>query len=172
MGRRSSLRRRRRWPNGREVEATLETRVGNLEDIPLRARQLPPNAIKPEWFAGWREAKLGKAVGLTQFGVNRLQLAPGAYSALRHWHEGEDEFVLVLSGEVTLLDENGAHVLRANDFAGFPAGVANAHHFVNRSSAPAEMLLVGTRRVGEEIVHYPDEAWTGRVMRDARGDQV
>jgi uncharacterized cupin superfamily protein len=92
---------------------------------------------------------------------------------LRHWHEGEDEFVYVLSGALTLIDDNGAHALTAGSFAAFPAGAANAHHLVNRSDAPATFIAVGTRKPGVETIHYPDETF-GPVMivRDAKGDRV
>jgi uncharacterized cupin superfamily protein len=120
------------------------------------------------------ERQLAKAVGLTQFGVNHLTLRPGAQSARRHWHEGEDEFVYVLAGVVVLRDENGETELRPGTVAGFPAGAANAHHLVNRSAEPAELLVVGTRKVGEDRIHYPDEADPGpfSVVRDARGNRV
>ena len=32
----------------------------------------------------------------------------------------------------------------------------NAHRFVNRSDAPVTLLVVGSRRPGEDLVHYPD----------------
>ena len=120
------------------------------------------------------EHQLAKAVGLTQFGVNRLTLEPGAESSLRHWHEKEDEFVYVISGTVTLVDDTGERVRTAGALAGFPAGVANAHQLLNRSAATAELLVVGTRHVGEEVIHYPDKAELGAVsvFRDLRGDRV
>jgi uncharacterized cupin superfamily protein len=120
------------------------------------------------------ERQLGKAVAMRQFGVNHLTLAPGAVSSRRHWHEGEDEFVYVLSGMVVLRDENGEHELSAGAFAGFPAGAPNAHQLINRSSGPAELLVVGSRKVGEERIHYPDEADPGpfTVLRDESGDRV
>src|SRR5579872_5689219 len=66
--------------------------------------------------------KLGDAAGLTQFGVNLLTLPPGAWSSQRHWHSKGDEFVYVLSGEVTLVTDAGDEILRAGDAAGFKAG--------------------------------------------------
>jgi uncharacterized cupin superfamily protein len=153
----------------------MDTRLGHLADIPARVGipKAVANPIRPERFAGQRQAPLGLAAGLTQFGVNHLILEPGAWSSLRHWHEGEDEFVYVLDGELTLVDENGAHVLRAGSFAGFPAGVANAHHLENRSDAPAAFLAIGTRLVGRETIHYPDDPLpTQVVVRDARGNRI
>src|SRR3982750_3958167 len=69
--------------------------------------------------AGFSEARLAKAAGLTQFGVNLVRLAPGSQTALRHWHEAEDEFVYVLEGTPTLIDDNGPHQLAPGDAAGF-----------------------------------------------------
>jgi len=104
---------------------------------------------------GRTRKRLGDAGGLGQFGVNLTRLAPGAASSQRHWHDNEDEFVFVLSGEVVLVEEGGETVLRAGDAAAFKAGVANGHHLVNRSGAEARYLEIGTR-AGEERAHYPD----------------
>jgi uncharacterized cupin superfamily protein len=100
--------------------------------------------------------KLGDAAGLTQFGVNYMRLAPGAWTSQRHWHTAEDEFVWVVEGEVVLIDDEGEHVLRAGDCAGFKAGVPNGHHIQNRSGAEAVLLEVGSRREAEDGCDYPD----------------
>jgi uncharacterized cupin superfamily protein len=126
----------------------MDTRTGHTSKLPF---------LDSRHFAGHREARPGKATGLTQFGVNVVILDPGAQTSLRHWHEAEDEFVYVLEGSATLLDDNGAHELGPGGFAGFPAGIANAHHFVNRSPAPVKLLVVGSRRPGGETIHYPDD---------------
>ena len=103
-----------------------------------------------------RRRKLGDAAGLTQFGVNRLELDPGVWTSQRHWHSAEDEFVWVVEGEVVLIDDGGETVLKAGDCAGFPAGDGNGHHIVNRSDRTAVLLEVGTRRPAEDRVEYPD----------------
>ena len=99
--------------------------------------------------------KLGDAAGLTQFGVNLLRLPPGSWSAQRHWHSHEDEFVYVIAGEVVLVTNAGEEVLRAGDAAGFKAGVADGHCLQNRSNAEAVMLEVGTR-IEDDRGAYPD----------------
>jgi uncharacterized cupin superfamily protein len=101
--------------------------------------------------------RLGDAFGLSQFGVNQLELPPGAWSSQRHWHERQDEFVYVLDGEVTLVTNEGETVLKTGMVAGFRAGVANGHHLVNRSNTIARVLEVGTR-TAEETARYPDIA--------------
>jgi len=99
--------------------------------------------------------RLGDAGGLTQFGVNLLHLPPGAWSSQRHWHSAEDEFVYVLSGELTLVADDGETFLRAGDCAAFPKNVADGHHIVNKSNAVAVCLEVGTRSE-DDFCSYSD----------------
>ena len=114
----------------------------------------------PEAFharsAGKSRLKLGDAGGLRQFGVNLKTLAPGAETALRHWHENEDEFVWIVSGQAILIDEAGETALGPGEAAAFPAGEPNGHHIVNRSDGPVVLLEIGTRST-DERGHYPDD---------------
>ena len=87
--------------------------------------------------------------------MNLTTLAPGSWSSQRHWHEKEDEFVYVVDGEITLVDDAGEHVLKPGMCAGFKAGSPNGHHLVNRSSVPATYVEIGTRSADEKS-HYPD----------------
>lgn len=91
--------------------------------------------------------QLGDAGGLTDYGVNLTQLPPGTWSAQRHWHSHEDEFVYVLSGEVTLVEDDGETVLRASECAAFPKGTGNGHHLINRSEENAIYLEIGSRQL-------------------------
>lgn len=102
------------------------------------------------------EIRLGEAGGLTGLGVNVVTLAPGERSAKRHWHEEEDEFLLILDGEAAVVEDDGAHRLGPGDACAWPAGVANAHHVLNRSDAPVVYLVVGSQAVRDRV-HYPDE---------------
>lgn len=112
-----------------------------------------------------RRRGLGDAFGLSQFGVNLLELPPGTWSSQRHWHERQDEFVYVLEGEVTLVTNQGETVLKPGMIAGFRAGEPNGHHLTNRSNAVARVLEVGTR-TAEETAHYPD---IGMMYREGEG---
>lgn len=87
--------------------------------------------------------------------MNLLRLAPGAWSSQRHWHTATDEFIYVLSGEVTLVTDGGAETMKAGDAAGFKAGEANGHCLQNRSPADAMVLEVGSR-IASDAAHYPD----------------
>lgn len=99
--------------------------------------------------------RLGDAAGLTQFGVNLLRLPPGAWSSQRHWHTEEDEFIVVLSGEVTLLTDAGPEILRAGDAAGFKAGDRDGHCLQNRSNQDATVLEIGSR-IPTDVAYYSD----------------
>ena len=124
--------------------ADLPSRVGTdypaPHDAPCRER---------------RRCTLGDVFGLSQFGVNLLELPPGAWSSQRHWHEREDEFVYVLDGEAVLVTDEGETRLTAGMAAGFRAGSGNGHHIVNRSKGIVRLLEVGARSA-EEVAHYSD----------------
>jgi len=103
----------------------------------------------------YRSIALGDLAGLTQFGVNKAILPPQTGTAMRHWHETQDEFVIILSGTATLIDKDGAVELGAGECAGFKAGDDNGHAIVNRSDADVVLLEIGTR-TAREVVHYSD----------------
>ncbi len=113
----------------------------------------------PEPFRGRvgerRKRALGDALGLRNFGVNLVRLAPGAVSSMRHWHARQDEFVYVLEGELVLVTDAGAQPLKVGMAAGFPAGASDGHHLLNRSDKDALYLEVGDRMPGDACV-YPD----------------
>jgi uncharacterized cupin superfamily protein len=118
--------------------------------------------LKPR-VAGRAKQKLGDALGLKNFGVNRTTLKPGAASALRHWHAKQDEFVYVLSGELVLVTDAGEQLSSAGMAAGFPAGAADAHQLVNRSDRDAVYLEVGDRTAGDAVT-YPDDDLDARAV--------
>ena len=99
--------------------------------------------------------RLGNAGRLSDFGVNLMHLPPGNWSSQRHWHSHEDEFVAVLEGELTLVEDGGEIVLRAGDCAAFPKDVRNGHRLVNRAARRCIFLAMDSR-IGEGNCHYPD----------------
>ncbi|HHS89281.1 MAG TPA: cupin domain-containing protein [Rhodobacteraceae bacterium] len=126
----------------------------DLNAVPVKTGSIYPAPYDAE-MAGRSSLRVGDAGGLTQFGANIVILVPGAKSSLRHWHEEQDEFVVMLEGECTLIDDNGEARMRPGDCATFKAGDANGHHFVNQTDAEARFLVVGTR-TPTETAHYSD----------------
>ena len=88
----------------------------------------------------WR--RLAPAGGLTLMGASHVVLKPGAWSSQRHWHNGEDEMVIMLSGEAVLIEDEGEAILRAGDVAAFAAGVENGHRMENRSDADCAFVAI------------------------------
>jgi len=124
------------------------------ETVPARTSSAYPEPFK-SLVDGRSKQPLGDALGLKNFGVNLVQLPPGACSSLRHWHARQDEFVYVLEGELTLVTNVGEQKLKAGMAAGFPSGKADGHHLVNHSNKVAVYLEVGDRLPGDQV-SYPD----------------
>jgi uncharacterized cupin superfamily protein len=120
---------------------------------PVSGTLYPPPFAEP--CRARHRQRLADAAGLTQYGVNLVRLEPGAWSSQRHWHVAQDEFIYVVSGEVTLVTNAGAETLRAGDCAGFKAGDEDGHHLQNRSNADATFLEMGTRPT-DDAAFYSD----------------
>jgi len=93
--------------------------------------------------AGRWYRRLAPATGLTDFGVSEVTLEPGAWSSQRHWHVGEDEFLVMIEGEAVLVEDDGRTAMRPGDLAAWPKGVANGHHLINESKAPCRFIVMG-----------------------------
>jgi uncharacterized cupin superfamily protein len=99
----------------------------------------PPfnEAVKGRWYR-----RLAPAAGLTDFGVSHVVLKPGAWSSQRHWHNGEDEFLVMLEGEAVLVEDDGRTVLRPGDCCAWPKGSTNGHHLINESDSDCAFLCM------------------------------
>jgi uncharacterized cupin superfamily protein len=93
--------------------------------------------------AGRWQRRLAPATGLSRFGASRVRLEPGAWSSQRHWHEAEDELLVMIAGEAVLVEDDGETVLSPGDIAAWPKGIANGHHLINRSDEDCVFLVVG-----------------------------
>lgn len=102
-----------------------------------------------EPVAGRWQRRLGAMSGMSHLGANHVTLKPGAWSSQRHWHEGEDEFLVMLSGEAVLIEDEGETVLRPGDCVAWPAGVRNGHHLVNRSAMDCTFICFSAGDRGE-----------------------
>jgi uncharacterized cupin superfamily protein len=97
----------------------------DLAAIPqTNATGYPPHyagEVQGRWYR-----RLAPAGGLADFGASHVELQPGAWSAHRHWHEDEDEMVVMLAGEAVLVDDHGEHVMLPGDIAVSPRMMATA----------------------------------------------
>lgn len=88
----------------------------------------------------WR--RLAPAGGLTEMGASHVVLKPGAWSSQRHWHDEEDELLVMLSGEAVLIEDSGRWVIRPGDVCAWPKGVKNGHHLINESDADCVFIAI------------------------------
>lgn len=119
---------------------------------PKRGSDYPAPYDAP--LAGREARNLAAAGDATDFIANHVILPPGCPSSQRHWHEGEDELVVILSGEAVLVDDTGRQPMRAGEVAVFPKGDGNGHHLVNESDGDCVLLAIGLPEAS--LVHYPD----------------
>lgn len=125
----------------------------DLEAIPQTNRTGYPAEYAQE-VAGRLVRRIAPTTGLTDFGASHVTLTPGAWSSQRHWHEDEDELVIMVSGEAILIDDNGRTPMAAGDMAVFPKNDGNGHHLVNESNADCVFVAIGRPAAG--ACHYPD----------------
>lgn len=127
----------------------------DLKNVDVKTGSSYPAPFNKPCLARQSE-RLSDLGGLTQFGVHRVLLKPGAWSSQRHWHTHEDELVYILQGRPILIDDSGETQLEPGDVTTHKAGDANGHHMVNRSDENVVFLIVGTRNPNEDSGNYPD----------------
>lgn len=107
------------------------------------------DVIRGRWYR-----RLAPASGISDFGASHVVLQPGAWSSQRHWHEGEDELVIMLDGEAVLVDDFGEVPMRPGDIAAFPKNDGNGHVLQNRSDRPCTFVAIG--KPSASHCNYPD----------------
>jgi uncharacterized cupin superfamily protein len=124
--------------------------LGAIEVINRTGYPSPFNApMAKRWYR-----RIAPAAGVEDFGLSHVRLEPGGISSQRHWHEGEDEVVIMIAGEAVLVENEGETVMRPGDIAAFPKGAANGHHLVNRSEEDCVFVAIG--KSSSSDCHYPD----------------
>ena len=96
-----------------------------------------------------RGSRLGPALGLSKLGCTLYELDPGGQAVPYHLHHGNDEMLIVLTGELELRTPDGMRSVSAGELAGFPAGASGAHRLRNRASEKARYLILSTMRFPE-----------------------
>lgn len=88
----------------------------------------------------WR--RLAPVGGLTEMGASHVVLKPGGWSSQRHWHDHEDELLVMLTGEAVLVEDSGRTLLRPGDVCAWPKGIENGHHLINESDTDCSFIAV------------------------------
>jgi len=127
----------------------------------------PPPFNEP--VAGRWQRKVAEAGGLTELGARHVVLRPGAWSSQRHWHDGEDELLVMLTGSAILVEDDGETEMGPGDIAVWPKGVSNGHHLINRGTEPCSFVCVSAGTEAGGAYSDIDMKWTleaGFVHKD------
>ena len=103
------------------------------------------------WFR-----RLAPAAGLTALGASHVVLKPGGWSSQRHWHELEDELLVMLTGEAVLIEDEGETVLKPGDIVAWAKGVRNGHHLQNRTDEDCSFIAISGGDKARDHGEYPD----------------
>ena len=126
---------------------------------PFAADSVPWESYQQGSRFGVRYQQLGSFGGAQHVGVCREELAPGKQACPLHYHMQEEEHLLILDGELTLLLGEQRYRMQSGDYVCFPAGQQVGHALYNHSDAPCRYLIIGERNP-HEVVVYPE---SGRV---------
>ena len=104
--------------------------------------------------------RFGKDLGAEQTGASVYLLPPGEALCPYHYEHGEEEWVLVLSGNPSVRTPAGVEELGPMDVMFFPRGPEGAHQLRNDGSEPARILMWSTV-VLPTVSVYPDSGKIG-----------
>jgi uncharacterized cupin superfamily protein len=113
--------------------------------------------------------RLGPQLGAARIGATVYEIPPGQ-SLCPYHYESEEEWLLVLAGELTVRHPDGEDVLKPGDLTMFPVGPAGAHKTTNHGGETVRMLMWANVDPAGFAV-YPDsqklQLWSpdGRMRR-------
>jgi uncharacterized cupin superfamily protein len=137
-------------------------RINLLDEGNWIARTQPPE--KPGYE--WRRKRLASE----QLGASLYELPPGQKTWPYHYELGNDELLVVISGQPTLRDPDGEQLLGPGDCVLFPTGPAGAHQIINRSAEPVRVLLVSSFTMPRGAVQPESDKLMIRWSPDAEGN--
>ena len=105
-----------------------------------RPRRRPGRPAVPRCAAS-SEASWGAALT----GCSVYELEPGSATWPYHFELTEEEWLIVIDGELTVRTPEGERVLRVGDVVCFPAGAAGAHAVSNPGSGVARFAMLVSR---------------------------
>jgi uncharacterized cupin superfamily protein len=134
-----------------------------------------PNVYDPEFdeprrYAGFDcdRARIGRQAGAERLGLSVWSIPPGQAAYPYHYHLGEEELVVLLSGTLSLRSPAGWRALEEGEVVSFPTGKPGAHQVVNRGTTEARMLAISTGGA-PDIVVYADSRKVGAFERSPGG---
>ena len=127
------------------------------------------NLFGDEWDGGrdrpgwqWRRLGVAERAGAERIGASLYELAPGQKTFPYHWHQVQEEWLIVLGGRPTLRDPSGERELGPGDLVVFRRGPDGAHAIRNDTTEPVRLLMLSSDEdIPGEICVYPDSGKVG-----------
>lgn len=139
-----------RWPSAARCKAGVDT----LPDMPNIHHPDFDELRKQPGFVCHR-ARVSRQTGSDRLGLSLWELPPSQAAYPYHYHLGEEELVIVLSGQPLLRTPAGTRRLPEGEIVSFPRGEQGAHQLFNDTPDTIRFLAFSTS--GEpDIVIYPD----------------
>jgi uncharacterized cupin superfamily protein len=121
----------------------------NVYDVELTRDDDDPKGYE----AGY--ARLGPLLGSEKLGATVYELEQGNSNCPYHYEYGNEEWLLVLSGKLTVRHPGGETELGPGDLASFPNGPAGAHKLTNKGAETVRLVMISTK-VDPSMAVYPD----------------
>jgi len=120
---------------------------------------------------------LSGEVGAHLTGCSVYEVGPGQATWPYHFELNEEEWLIVVQGELTLRTPDGERVLRTGDVVCFPAGVTGAHAVRNDGELVARFAMPSSVSPFGDACVYPDSgtfklSGPGFSHRGRLGDEV
>jgi uncharacterized cupin superfamily protein len=128
----------------------MSERIFNLRELELSAYDEGPEGHR---FSG---RSLADELGAKLTGWGVYELAPGASTWPYHFELNEEEWLIVIDGELTLRTPEGERTLGAGEVACFPPGAAGAHAVRNDGSTAARFAMPSSAAPEGGGTVYPD----------------
>ena len=138
-----------------------ELRKVNVFSSELRWDEDDPEAYRGGWY------RFGADIGGSMLGATIYELPQGQSNCPYHYEYGNEEWLLVLSGQLTVRHPDGEQELEPGDVVAFPVGEAGAHKLTNRRPEPARFMMFSTTFEPSAAV-YPDSDKIGLWPGDDR----
>jgi uncharacterized cupin superfamily protein len=137
----------------------------NLFNVPVQYDEPDPEGFR----AGM--ARVGSSIGASMLGGSVYELPPGQSNCPYHYEYGNEEWLIVLSGRVTVRHPDGHEDFDPGDVVCFPEGPAGAHRLTNHGDETVRVLMISTM-VEPNAAVYPDSDKIGMWPGGGNADKI
>jgi uncharacterized cupin superfamily protein len=141
-----------------------------MDPVNLHVAELQRDEDDPNGYeAGY--LRIGPLLGSEDLGATIYELEPVNSNCPYHYEYGNEEWLLVLSGTLTVRHPDGEAELGPGDLASFRAGPSGAHKLTNKGDQTVRFTMISTR-VDPSMAVYPDSDKIGAWPEPGNEDKI